>query len=286
MNIANQTPPEQKVRSYYNRLGTRLGYNLIMRSSQHFGLYDNKTKDEPQAQINFHKNLSEILNLKPGMLLLDAGCGQGVVACYLGKNYGVAVEGITIVPREANRANSRAIKVGIAEKVKFRVADYTSPPFEPETFDRIYTTETLSHAYDLPKTLKSFYDCLKPRGKIVCVEYEIDYKNLSEKDAKTYNFWQSTGSLNGLRDFDRGNFMRLIKATGFKEVTEQDLSKRVMPSFRRIYQLGWPFDKIATFFHIEKYFVNAVAAKGYYLCVKHGVFKYKIYTATKPKARV
>ncbi|WP_174202088.1 class I SAM-dependent methyltransferase, partial [Klebsiella oxytoca] len=36
------------------------------------------------------------LELKPGMTLLDIGCGWGGLAAYAAKNYGVSVTGVTI----------------------------------------------------------------------------------------------------------------------------------------------------------------------------------------------
>ena len=75
--------------SYYQKLGSRLGYLLVMRRSQHFGYYDNLHLTEDLAQDNYHKKFIELLNLRPGLKVLDAGCGQGVVATEIAKNHNV-----------------------------------------------------------------------------------------------------------------------------------------------------------------------------------------------------
>jgi cyclopropane-fatty-acyl-phospholipid synthase len=99
--VQNQIENTQvETAKYYSRIGSRLGNLLVMRRSQHFGYYDKKHKTEKSAQDNYHEKFSELLRLKPGMVLLDAGCGQGVVACCLAKNFNVNVTGITIAKHE------------------------------------------------------------------------------------------------------------------------------------------------------------------------------------------
>lgn len=49
-----------------------------------------------QAQLAKLKMICEKLQLKPGMSLLDIGCGWGGLAQYAAENYGVSVYGVTI----------------------------------------------------------------------------------------------------------------------------------------------------------------------------------------------
>jgi hypothetical protein len=65
--------------------------------SQHFGYYDQAHQDEASAQVNYHQQFAKLLELTPVMKVLDAGCGQGVVACYLSKHHDVHVTGVTVV---------------------------------------------------------------------------------------------------------------------------------------------------------------------------------------------
>ena len=273
------------VPDYYGRIGgrigSRIGYALVMGRSQHFGYYDTDTPGEAHAQVQYHQEFAELLDPQPGMRVLDAGSGQGVVATYLAKHHNVDVNGITVVPHEVTNATRLAHKLGVEEQAHFQLADYTNPPFPNEQFDRVYTTETLSHATDLPATLESFHRVLKTGGKIALAEYEIDYANISPELRSVYDFWETSGSLHGLKEFDKGKFPQSLAEVGFTNVAEHDWTKAVAPSFARIYRMAHPLDTVVRKVGAERHFVNTVAAKGYHLGVVEGGFKYKVYTADK-----
>lgn len=55
------------------------------------------------------KMICEKLQLKPGMRLLDIGCGWGGLAEYAARHYGVAVEGVTI-SKSSKKWRSSAVK--------------------------------------------------------------------------------------------------------------------------------------------------------------------------------
>ena len=56
------------------------------------------------AQIRHEQGLAQLLELQPGMKVLDIGCGWGGAARYAAENYGVSVTGITISKQQAEVA--------------------------------------------------------------------------------------------------------------------------------------------------------------------------------------
>jgi len=281
--MSKKVTPQQAVANYYGRVGSRLGYIIFMKRSQHFGYYDKTHTTEQAAQQNYHEKFAKFLDLKPGMRVLDAGCGQGVVACYLAKTHGVNVTGITVVPHEVTNGNRRAAKLDIKERANFILADYANPPFEPETFDRIYTTESLSHAVNVKLVLQQFMKLLKPGGKLVCAEYEGDTSKLRPEETKqAIKVVKEYGAVHGVEQFDLGRFIATIRSVGFKNVTETEWTANIMPSFERLVRIVKPFVAVVRKFHLERYFVNIAVADYYTEGVKRGAFLYKVYTATKP----
>ncbi len=272
---------DNPVAKYYSRLGSRLGYKLVMKRSQYFGYYDATTKNESQAQINFHNKVGVMLELSPGMTILDAGCGQGVVACYLAQHYDVDIVGITVTPREVVSATKMAKKHNLSDKVRFEFADYSETGFANGVFDRIYTTETLSHAVDLEKVLREFMRLLKPGGKLVCVEYEFDFDKNQQVMKKIADFIYNYGAIFGVYQFSVGNFRRLLRKVGFSDVKEDDWTSKMLPSFRRLERLARPSNAIATILRIEHKMVNSVSAKFFVEGVANKAFFYKAYTARK-----
>ena len=72
------------------------------------------------------------LDLKPGMKVLDIGCGWGGAAKYLAANYGVSVIGITISKEQIEYAKQNTSNLD----VEFRLMDYRDLN---EKFDSIYS---------------------------------------------------------------------------------------------------------------------------------------------------
>lgn len=272
---------QEAVRRYYSRFGTKLGYNLVMRGNKHFGYYDDVHTTEKSAQANFLKKLVDILDLQPGMRVLDAGCGQGYVATWLAANTGAHITGITLVPFEVDTASKLATKRGVSNKTSFMIADYSELSFDEESFDRIYAVETLSHAPDVKRVLANFYKLLKPSGRLVCVEYEFDSSKFTETDNATLDFAMNKGSLHGARQFDLGTFERSMKSVGFTRLQVYDWTKACLPSFQRIRRLAKPLRPLVTTLGLRNHFINTVVAHAYADWAEQGKFFFKVYHATK-----
>jgi ubiquinone/menaquinone biosynthesis C-methylase UbiE len=268
---------------YYSRWGSRLGYLLVMKRSQHFGYYDIDHTDELSAQKKYHQEFAKLLQLEKGMNVLDAGCGQGVVACYLAQHFDVKVTGITITPYEVNVSKRNAMHQKVSDHTSFLLADYAEPPFESATFDRIYTTETLSHAPDVQKVLGEFLRLLKPGGMLVCTEYMMDYKKFNKQTKEAAEFAKDHAAIYGIYQFGKGQFVKSLTSVGFQSITDEDWTEHTKPSFDRLRRLAKPVAKLVEGRTIQKYFVNTVLAKLYADNVETGLFEYRAYTAIKPK---
>lgn len=64
------------------------------------------------------------LGLRPGLRLLDVGCGWGSMAVHAAREYGVTVVGITLSQEQAAYARKRVADEGLTDKVEIRVQDY------------------------------------------------------------------------------------------------------------------------------------------------------------------
>ncbi len=95
-----------------------------------------------KAQMDKKAHLAAKLYLKPGMRVLDIGCGWGGFALYLHKMYGVEVTGVALAPDQIAFSNERAEALGVADKVKFELLDYRDVT---GTFDRISSVGLLEH---------------------------------------------------------------------------------------------------------------------------------------------
>ena len=95
-----------------------------------------------QAQRNKLRLLASKLDLHPGQKVLDIGCGWGDLALYLAALRDVKVVGVTLSTEQQKLASERAQKMGLADRVEFRLQDYREVP---EQFDRIVSVGMFEH---------------------------------------------------------------------------------------------------------------------------------------------
>jgi len=83
------------------------------------------------------------LGLKPGQKVLDVGCGTGGGDIYMAENFDVEVVGIDLSINMISLAIERVI--GLKCSVEFECADCTKKSYPENTFDVIYSRDTLLH---------------------------------------------------------------------------------------------------------------------------------------------
>lgn len=83
------------------------------------------------------------LDLKPGQKVLDVGCGIGGGDFYMADNFDVHVVGIDLSINMVSFALERAI--GRSCTVEFEVADCTKKVYPDNSFDVIYSRDTILH---------------------------------------------------------------------------------------------------------------------------------------------
>lgn len=95
-----------------------------------------------QAQEDKKAHIAAKLALKPGMKVLDIGCGWGGMALYLHRTCGVDVTGITLSEEQLKVARQRAQDAGVADHVHFELIDYRDMDGQ---FDRIVSVGMFEH---------------------------------------------------------------------------------------------------------------------------------------------
>ncbi|CAI1653892.1 cyclopropane fatty acyl phospholipid synthase [Serratia marcescens] len=112
-----------------------------------------------QAQQAKLRMICEKLQLKPGMTLLDIGCGWGGLAQFAAQNYGVSVHGVTISAEQQKLAQARCAGLD----VEILLQDYRDLDRQ---FDRIVSVGMFEHVG--PKNYETYFSVaarnLKPDG--------------------------------------------------------------------------------------------------------------------------
>ncbi len=118
---------------YKKMLDSRLTYTC--------GYWKN-AKNLEEAQEHKLRLTCEKLKLKPGMKILDIGCGWGSFAIFAAKEYGVSVVGVTISKEQIKLAQDRAGNL----PVEFQFLDYRDVPKKyGKIFDRVVSLGMFEH---------------------------------------------------------------------------------------------------------------------------------------------
>lgn len=120
-------------------LGNDLYQAMLGHSMTYSCAYWRTARNLEEAQRDKLELICRKLLLKPGMRILDIGCGWGSLAIHAARHHGVEVVGITL--SEPQRQFAQATGQGLP--VEFRLQDYRDLP--ADRFDRIVSVGMFEH---------------------------------------------------------------------------------------------------------------------------------------------
>lgn len=108
----------------------------------------------------------EAMELKPGMKVVDAGCGVCGPAIHFAKNAGVEVHAVTISKEQFEKSKQRIAEAGVSDKVFVYHGDYHKlrEVLGSNDFDRVYFLESFGHSPEHSKAIDSAWNILKSGG--------------------------------------------------------------------------------------------------------------------------
>ncbi|XP_042297128.1 phosphoethanolamine N-methyltransferase 1-like [Sceloporus undulatus] len=116
------------------------------------------------------KELLNLLSLKPSQKVLDVGCGIGGSDFYMAKEFGVEVLGMDLSHNMIEMALERAQKeTGFL--VQFEIGNATRRTFPEDSFDVVYSRDTILHVADKRALFRRFLSWLKPGGELLVSDY-------------------------------------------------------------------------------------------------------------------
>jgi cyclopropane-fatty-acyl-phospholipid synthase len=145
-------------------------------------IFDEQNKDLAEAQNNKYQKLINLIQPNNGDKILEIGCGWGGFAEYLGKNYDVKLDCITISKKQFEYAKERIHNCGLNEKVNIEIKDYRDLNSKYNSIASIEMIEAVGQNY-LESYFKTIKDNLTDSGKAAIQAITIDdslydrYKN-------------------------------------------------------------------------------------------------------------
>ncbi|KAJ6644490.1 Phosphoethanolamine N-methyltransferase 3 [Pseudolycoriella hygida] len=160
----------------------------------------------------------ELLDLKTGSKVLDIGCGIGGSSFHMARLFKANVHGVDLSANMVSIANEYRLEMedSVRENVTFEVSDITQKTFQPETFDVIYSRDSILHIQNKDELFTNCFKWLKPGGTLMISDY-----CRGDKDEHSHDFIQYVN--------DRGYFLlsvneygNLLQKVGFANVEADD----------------------------------------------------------------
>ncbi|MEM7269401.1 MAG: cyclopropane-fatty-acyl-phospholipid synthase family protein [Pseudomonadota bacterium] len=125
--------------------------------------YENGDETLEEAQRKKKRHIAAKMLLKPGMKVLDIGCGWGGMGLYLAQTTGADVTGVTLSEEQHRVANERAAAAGMADRCRFLLQDYRKVEGQ---FDRVVSVGMFEHVgpHHFDEYFRSIYKLLTDNG--------------------------------------------------------------------------------------------------------------------------
>jgi ubiquinone/menaquinone biosynthesis C-methylase UbiE len=162
------------------------------------------------------KDVTRLLNyqagamgLKPGMRVLDAGCGVCGPAIHFAKEFGVHVDAVTVSGKQASIALRKVAEAGLADRVMVRQGDYhrLQDLVDPGSCDVVYFLESFGHSPDKKLAIDSAWHALKPGGLLYIKDLFVK-ETMVRRDAETIR--ANVGRINDAYRYRVGDLTQVV----------------------------------------------------------------------------
>ncbi|KKQ77580.1 MAG: Methyltransferase type 11 [Parcubacteria group bacterium GW2011_GWC1_38_6] len=111
-----------------------------------------RSKYPLRAYVHERQYQSVLSYVKPGMNVLDAGCGEGILSLMMAEK-GACVTGVDLSIPNVEVCIKRAAEHNLSGRVSFQTGDVEHLPFEDNFFDLVVSSHVLEHVPDFNKGL-------------------------------------------------------------------------------------------------------------------------------------
>jgi cyclopropane-fatty-acyl-phospholipid synthase len=151
-------------------------------------VFENPKQNLLEAQNNKYQKLINLLKPTNGSKILEIGCGWGGFAEYIGTNYNIKLDCITISKKQFEFAKQRIHKCGLNEKVNIEIKDYRDLKNKYDHIASIEMIEAVGQNY-----LNGYFNTIKknlaPSGTVGIQAITIN-DNLSKRYKNKQDFIQ------------------------------------------------------------------------------------------------
>lgn len=191
-----------------------------------------------EAQEYKYDLIARKLALRPGMTLLDVGCGWGGMVRHAARKYGVKAIGVTLSEQQAAWGQRAVEREGLADLAEVRYGDYRD--VAERDFDAISSIGLTEHigVRNYPSYFRFLLDRLRTGGRLLnhCIT-RPDNRAQASAGAFIDRYVFPDGELTGA-----GKIISVMQDTGFEVRHEENFREhyaRTLAGWNRNLQANW-----------------------------------------------
>ncbi|KAJ7643398.1 S-adenosyl-L-methionine-dependent methyltransferase [Mycena polygramma] len=180
------------------------------------------------AQARHEHYLASQIGLRPGMRVLDVGCGVGGPARTIARFVDVHITGVTINDFQVDRATKYTKAAGLEDSITFVQGDFTKlrEKFPENYFDAVYAIEATVHAPTWESVYGEIFKVLKPGGVFGVYEWCMTDRWDASNPAHV-KLQHEIEYGNGIPEMRAMATIRpALESVGFEVLQEEDLADR------------------------------------------------------------
>ncbi len=184
-----------------------------------------------KASLARHERyLAEALELKPGMVVADIGCGIGGPLIEIARFSGAKIVGVNSNAYQLERARKLTEKAELTHLAEFLHCDFLNVDAQDESFDAVYDIEATCHAPDKVSVYGEVFRLLKPGARFAAYEYCMTDR-FDAQDPLHLRLKADIELGGGLLNIDdRQTVDDAVRSVGFETLEIRDLAEQAGPS--------------------------------------------------------
>jgi O-methyltransferase StaMB len=205
---------------------------LFFGDSFHFGFFPGGGQTLAQA-LDAHTDLvCELAGIRPGMRVLDAGCGIGEPARRIASRIDCEIVGLNISREQVRQGRELIAAAGLAARVDIRHGNVLQMPLPDAGFDAVICLEAggdiCVRAADKPRLLAELRRVLRPGGQVGFSDLVFDRLPTAAEDRALRALLYHSGA-ELLTDWPG-----LFAAAGFQLGTVRDIQAQTLPTWQHV----------------------------------------------------
>jgi ubiquinone/menaquinone biosynthesis C-methylase UbiE len=207
-----------------NNLCCKCGLDQVLENTLHPG------------GLKLTERLAEVAMLKPGCKVLEIGCGKGITAIFLARNYGCSITGIDISPIQIASATERTKNENMVGETSFIAADCQELPLFTDLFDMVFSECSISLVQNKKRILDEIWRVLKPGGRLTITDLVRRDNEVTNEPSETVPLFMSSFALFPCIENAESliGYRKLLQSVGFQEIYTEDCSIALKEAFFRM----------------------------------------------------